>query len=215
MDKEKAWIQKALTGDQQAFSRLVEAYQTPVYNLAYRMLGNSAEAEDAAQETFVRVYTRLRTFQIERKFSSWILSIASHYCIDCLRKRRTSQVPLEDLLAQQQFADPYESPERMTLNIQDRELVRRLMTSLPEQYRAVLVLRYWNELSYNEMARVLNTTESAIKSRLHRARRMLAENITEFEQNQAERNRSGATDMSISTPNREKEALQNALSASH
>ena len=91
-DTESNWIQQARAGDQaasaDAFSRLVEAYQTPIYNLAYRMLGNRTEAEDAAQETFIRAYTRLDTYDPGRKFSSWLLSIASHYCVDVLRRRR-------------------------------------------------------------------------------------------------------------------------------
>jgi RNA polymerase sigma-70 factor (ECF subfamily) len=213
MDDEKVWIKQALAGNQKAFTKLVEAYQTPIYNLAYRMLGDPAEAEDAAQETFLRAYTRLHTFKLDKKFSSWILSIASHYCIDCLRKRRTSQVPLEDLLAQQVFSDPHEGPERRTLNRREREMVHMLMETLPEHYRAVLVLRYWHELSYKEMAEVLDTTQSAIKSRLHRARRLLAKHITELEApsvSDASQSSSSAT-----SNNTEKEALQNALSASY
>ena len=87
-NREVKWVREARTGDAAAFSKLVEAYQTPVYNLAYRMLGNAAEAEDAAQETFIRAYTRLNTYDPDRKFSSWLLAIASHYCIDVLRRRR-------------------------------------------------------------------------------------------------------------------------------
>ena len=76
MEEEKAWIQRALAGDQEGFACLVEAYQTAVYNLAYRMLGNAAEAEDAAQETFLKAYSRLKTYDSGRKFSSWLLAIA-------------------------------------------------------------------------------------------------------------------------------------------
>ena len=89
----------ARAGDQSAFGRLVIAYQTPVYNLAYRMLGNAAEAEEAAQETFLRAYTHLRSYDPQRPFRSWLLSIASHYCIDRLRRRRITWLPLEDEIA--------------------------------------------------------------------------------------------------------------------
>jgi RNA polymerase sigma-70 factor (ECF subfamily) len=75
MEEEKVWIRQALAGDHEAFTRLVEAYQIPVYNLAYRMLGDAREAEDAAQETFLRAYTRLTTYQRDKKFSSWLLAI--------------------------------------------------------------------------------------------------------------------------------------------
>ena len=216
MDREKAWIKRALAGDQAAFSHLVEAYQAPIYNLAYRMLGNPAEAEDAAQETFVRVWTRLRTFDIERKFSSWILSIASHYCIDRLRRRRTTQVSLEDILAQQTFADPHDGPERTTLRHEAQQSVRSMMEELPAQYQAVLALRYWYDLSYAEMAEVLDTTRSAIKSRLHRARCMLAKRMRLMESHTGTpENEREAASLPMSTSTYEREAMRNALSASH
>ena len=96
-DSEKTWVRRAIAGDQAAFTKLVEAYQSPVYNLAYRLLGNSLEAEDAAQEAFIRAYTHLQSYDPARKFSSWLLSIASHYCIDVLRRRRANLVSMEDL----------------------------------------------------------------------------------------------------------------------
>ena len=75
---ERGWVREALAGDQEAFARLVENYQAAVYNLAYRMLGNAGDAEDAAQETFLRAYSRLRSYDPARKFSSWLLAIAAH-----------------------------------------------------------------------------------------------------------------------------------------
>src|SRR5512136_260767 len=92
---EQADVRAALRGNATAFTRLVEAYQRPVYNLAYRMLGDTEEAEEAAQEAFLRAYTQLGTYQAGRKFSSWLLSIASHYCIDRLRRRRLTWLSIE------------------------------------------------------------------------------------------------------------------------
>ena len=77
-DDEKLWIARARQGDDEAFAQLVEAYQRPVFNICYRMLGEPAEAEDAAQETFIRAYTRIESYDPKRKFSSWLLAIASH-----------------------------------------------------------------------------------------------------------------------------------------
>lgn len=210
MDEEKGWIQRALAGDQTAFAQLVEAYQTPVYNLAYRMLGDSVEAEDAAQEAFVRAYTRLRSYDPERKFASWILSIVSHHCIDRLRRRRTSHISLEDLLAQRAFSDPGDGPERIALQLETRDSVRALLQDLPDQYRLVLILRYWHELSYGEMAEVLDTTEGAIKSRLHRARCLLAQKLGALEGQDA-----GHISLPIPTLHSHKGVIQNALSTSH
>jgi RNA polymerase sigma-70 factor (ECF subfamily) len=179
MDGERALVQQALTGDREAFSSLVKAYQVPVYNLAYRMLGTSMEAEEATQETFLRIYRRLHTYNAQQKLSSWILAIASHYCVDRLRRRRITWLPLEDepALAASETADT--SPERGYLQQEREQEMQSLLACLPEGYRLVLVLRYWHDLSYEEMARVLSTTESAVKSKLHRAREMLATHMTQ------------------------------------
>ena len=83
-----AWIDQAQQGDKEAFSELVEAHHKPVYNMCYRMLGNTGDAEDAAQETFLRAYKAIKRYDPSRKFITWLLSIAANYCIDQQRKRR-------------------------------------------------------------------------------------------------------------------------------
>ena len=179
MDQEREWILRARQGDAEAFTRLVEAYQTPVYNLAYRMLGNAAEAEDAAQETFIRIYKRLDTYDVNRKFSSWLLSVASHYCIDRLRRRRMTLLSLDDVAFTGHLASDTARPEEAVAREEKTSLVRQLLDGLPEDYRAAVVLRYWYDYSYQEIAQALDTTESAIKSRLFRARQMLAQSARE------------------------------------
>jgi len=86
--EEQLLIARAQQGDHTAFAQLVEQYQRPVYNLAYRMLGNAQDAEDAAQETFLRVYKQFKRYDRRQKFAPWLLAIAAHYCIDRLRRRR-------------------------------------------------------------------------------------------------------------------------------
>ena len=175
MDQERAWIEQALGGDQEAFGRLVRAYERPVYNLTYRMLGDSAEAEDAAQETFLRAYSKLATYQPGRKFVNWLLSIASHYCIDVLRRKgRAPQLSLDGPLPPQWLTSDSPRPDQAVNQKQDRERVRAVLETLPPAYRAAVVLRYWYGMSYREIVATMSTTESAIKSRLHRARRMMA-----------------------------------------
>jgi RNA polymerase sigma-70 factor (ECF subfamily) len=176
--EESEWIQKARAGDQNAFGRLVVAYQTPVYNLAYRMLGNRAEAEDAAQEAFLRAYTHLRSYDPQRPFRSWLFSIASHYCIDRIRRRRITWLPLED-----EIAEPYDmtkkspNPETMVSRQEQEEQVQILLGTLSPIDRAAITLRYWYDCSYEEIAEMLDLTVSAVKSRLHRARRALADSM--------------------------------------
>jgi len=183
MEEEKVWIQQALAGDQEAFACLVKAYQTAVYNLAYRMLGNAAEAEDAAQETFLKAYTRLKTYDSGRKFSSWLLSIASHHCIDRLRQRRFA-LSLDELPPWRWLASS-SRPEEVVIRSQERDEVRQLLDQLPPHYRAAVILHYWHDLSYQEIAEATETTESAVKSTLYRARRKLAQKTLTHQNKQA------------------------------
>jgi RNA polymerase sigma-70 factor (ECF subfamily) len=175
MDEEKTWLDSACRGDEQAFTRLVERYQQPVFNLCYRMLGTPMAAEDAAQETFMRAYIHLLSYDAGRSFSSWLLSIASHYCIDQLRRRHFHLISWEDLPPWSWVTDSAPEPEEVTLNRETEREVRALLDRLPPDYKAVVVLRYWYDLSYEEIARVLDTTVPAIKSRLFRARQTIAE----------------------------------------
>jgi RNA polymerase sigma-70 factor (ECF subfamily) len=146
-----------------------------VYNLTYRMLGNPAEAEDAAQETFLRAYSKLATYQPGRKFVNWLLSIASHHCIDRLRRKsRAPQLSLDGPMPPQWLTSDAPRPDQVVNKNQERERVRQVLDTLPPDYRAAVVLRYWYGMSYREIAATMETTESAIKSRLHRARRMMA-----------------------------------------
>jgi RNA polymerase sigma-70 factor (ECF subfamily) len=178
MDQERAWIERALEGDQLAFGQLVQSYERPVYNLTYRMLGDSAEAEDAAQETFLRAYNKLATYEPNLKFVNWLLSIASHHCIDILRrKNRAPQLSLDGPLPPEYLTSSAPRPDQTVSKNQERARVRQVLDTLDPTYRAAVVLRYWYDLSYQEIAEMMDTTESAIKSRLHRARRMMAEGL--------------------------------------
>jgi RNA polymerase sigma-70 factor, ECF subfamily len=177
LNEEQVWLEQARKGDKVAFGQLVEAYQTPVYNLAYRMLNNSGEAEEAAQEAFVRAYTRLESYDPTHKFSTWLLSITSNYCIDQLRKRRALLLSIDEPLPPHPalHSDGAKGPEAQAVMGEQQALVQSLLSELQPEYRQAVVLRYWYELSYEEIAETMETTVSAIKSRLFRARRQLAE----------------------------------------
>jgi RNA polymerase sigma-70 factor (ECF subfamily) len=184
--QEGQWISATLRGDQQAFARLVAAYQGPVYNLCYRMLGGRAEAEDAAQETFLRVYTRLGSYDPQRKLSSWILAVASHHCIDHLRRRRAKLVSMEELLPWQPQVRSSEQPEQLAVDGEAQAEIRELLDGLPDKDRLVVILRYWQDLSYSEIATITGATESAVKSRLHRARVALSQRVLQRAQEREE-----------------------------
>jgi RNA polymerase sigma-70 factor, ECF subfamily len=168
-------IERALQGDRDAFSQLMHRYAGAVYGLAYRMLGSPQDAEDASQEIFLRTYTNLARFDRTRRFSTWLLSIGSNYCVDRLRRQRMQWLTLDDVA----YSVPSQErgPEGGMVQREQREIVRNALESLPEGYRLVTVLRYWNDLSYQEIAQATGLTESTIKTRLHRARNMLAERL--------------------------------------
>ena len=170
------WITLAKNGDRAAFCRIVEKYQRPVYNLCYHMLRETGEAEDAAQEVFLRAYVKLDTYDDQRQFSTWLFSIASHYCIDHWKKRRLPLVSWEKLASFQQgpAAQPAQ-PERSILAIETSEEVRHLLETLQADYRTVIILRYWHTMSYQEIAETLNISPSAVKSKLFRARKMMTQ----------------------------------------
>src|SRR5437763_1214302 len=113
--RDAALVELILGGEQELFSVLVERYKDAVQNLAYRMLGNVTEAEDITQETFVRAYTQLSTYKAMHKFSTWLLSIASHLSIDQLRRRRFLALPLEDVPFLEWIVDRGTSPEQSAL----------------------------------------------------------------------------------------------------
>ncbi len=173
-DLEVGWLQQALKGDDAAFASIVETYQRPVYNLCYRMLGDPIDAEDAAQETFWRAYQNLKRYDPARPFPTWLLSIAAHYCIDQQRKRRIPILSV-DLLPEEDAPDTAPSPEKVVSQLEETSQMRRLLNSLSSQDRAAVILRYWYDFSEEEIAKTLSLTVSAVKSRLHRARKELAE----------------------------------------
>ncbi len=180
MEEEQIWVLRSLQGDQEAFAHLVIRYQRHVYNLAYRMLGNAEDAEDAAQETFLRAYRALPSFEMGRKFSSWLLSIAANLCIDILRRRRYAWLSLEDVSFR--LSSSFESPDGRVIRQERADQVQHLLHCLPEKYRLVVILYYWHGLSYKEIAETTGLTLNTVKTRLHRARHMLARAIREDEE---------------------------------
>ena len=172
-EEEHEWVTAALAGDEVAFARMVERYERPVFNLCYRMLGDPAEAEDAAQETFLRAYEGLNRYDLDRPFATWLLSIGAHYCIDQLRRRRFQLVSLESILLRR--ASRESQPETLYDRKAEKDSLQQELGALGSRERAAIILRYWYDLPYEEIAMALGITVSAVRSRLHRARRELAD----------------------------------------
>lgn len=178
-ESEQEWLEGAINGDDDAFTRLVETYQIPVYNLCYRMLGEPNAAEDAAQETFWRAYQNLKRYDTSRPFITWLLSIAAHHCIDQQRKRRIPLLELDEF-PELDLADVnIPNPEKTVSSNQENGALYELINKLNPQDRAAVILKYWYECSEEEISQMLSLTVSAVKSRLHRSRKLLAEMISE------------------------------------
>ena len=178
MNEEQTWVLQAQQGNDEAFTKLVETYQTPVFNLCYRMLGEPELAEDAAQETFLRAYQHLHRYDQKRPFPTWLLSIAAHYCIDRLRRRKFSMFSMD---TEDEEGNSFEipdvdapNPEGEAITGQTNERVHAMLKDLDATDRAAIIMRYWYDYSEKEIAESLNLTVSAVKSRLHRARKELA-----------------------------------------
>jgi RNA polymerase sigma-70 factor (ECF subfamily) len=177
-------ITLVLRGRPDAYGELVRRHQSAVYNAAYRLVGDRQEALDLAQDTFVRAYSALGSFDTARPFGPWICRIAVNTALNWLQRRRVPTVPLaggtiDD--ADQDYipalADDTSEPERVYLAAESQALLRDAILSLPANYRAVVELRHFQDLSYDEIAAALGIPLSDVKSHLFRARRMLRERL--------------------------------------
>jgi RNA polymerase sigma-70 factor (ECF subfamily) len=175
---EGALVRRTLAGDLEAFGELVRIYQDSVFNVCYRVLGDRQDAEDLTQETFLRAYHHLDSFDQERPFGPWIRTLAANLCYNQHNRRRLTRVPLEDerdLPAE----DQKETPEGALELSQDHAALFRAIRELSPQQRIALELRHFQGLSYHEMAEALNIPLNTVRSHLYRGRQKLAELLEE------------------------------------
>jgi RNA polymerase sigma-70 factor (ECF subfamily) len=165
-------ILRARRGDSDGFGELVTRYQAGVFNVCYRILHERSEAEDMAQETFMRAYDRLNTFDLGREFGPWIRRVAANLCLNGLESRKIT-FPLDE----ERDADPSHRPERQVEIKERSEQVREALASLSPHYRVVIELRHYQDMSYDEIAKELDIPLSDVKSHLFRARKLLAEKL--------------------------------------
>ena len=175
----KKRIKQVLKGDQSAFEEIVSLYQNRLYQVCYRMLGNRHEAEDIAQEAFIRAYINLHTFDQKRKFSTWLYRIATNLCIDRIRKKKPdtfldAPVPGTDGLDHySRLAHESPLPEEEVEKMEQQERVQYEISRLPDKYRSAIVLRYIEELPLQEISEILDLPLGTVKTRIHRGREAL------------------------------------------
>lgn len=166
-------VRSAQAGDMAAFEELVRRHELPVYRLALRMLGNASDAEDAAQEIFVRAWRALASFRAESALSTWLFRIAINHCLGLLGRAELRTGPLtgEEL-------DPRPGPETAALERDALHSLKMAIGKLTPEQRAPLVLREFEGLAYEEIGEVLDLTPGAVKGRLHRARLELLKGVS-------------------------------------
>jgi RNA polymerase sigma-70 factor (ECF subfamily) len=176
---EAGLVRRCLAGDEKAYRELVEMYQGQVFSLALRMVRRREDAEDATQETFVRMFRALERYDTNRPFAAWLMTIASRLCIDQIRRRRVNPVSLtqtepgSDEAYEMDVEDPGPGPDEITSHSEEERRGNELIQSLPPHYRVVVVLRHLQDLSYEEIAQALNLPLGTVKARIHRAREIL------------------------------------------
>ncbi len=167
---EHEMIRRILDGQLHEYETLILRYESAVYNVLYQMLHQPAEAEELAQEVFVKAYEKLNTFNFESRFFSWIYRIAINTAISHRKKEQRYLHPEKMPENTEQMED---NPDQRMERDERDGLIRKAVAQLKEPYRAVVVLYYFEELAYVEIAEVLEVAEKTVKSRLFDARRML------------------------------------------
>jgi len=172
------FISTILSGEVGKFRIIVEVFQNPVFNFVYRIIGDREEAKDIAQETFLKVYKSLGQYDHAYKFSSWLFRIATTVSISYLRKKKPIFLPFDEGL-HYDMVSPRGSPEEVCENHETSSQIQEAMLLLPSKYRLVLVLKYINEFSCQEIAKTLDTNVKNVETSLYRGRKMLAASLTQ------------------------------------
>jgi RNA polymerase sigma factor (sigma-70 family) len=178
-------IRAALRGKQEAFQRLMDKYRDAIYHLLRRMISSSDEIDDLTQETFIKAFASLKSFNEDYAFSTWLYKIATNNCIDYIRKKKLQTYsidkPIESVESDFSFELPdttYE-PDRDIIQRQRSTLIEEAIASLPEKYRRVIILRHTEEKDYAEIAKILHLPIGTVKAHLFRAREMLNKYLRE------------------------------------
>lgn len=173
-------IEKSRQGDLVAFEALIAKYEKKVYTIAFRFMGNHADASDLAQEAFIRVYKSLNSFRAEASFLTWLNHIVANVCRDDLRKRKKQNtVSLEEVkeLKKTNLAASQNIPEETIMLKERQEALQDVINSLPVDFKWIIIMREFQDFSYEEIASQIGCSIGTVKSRLSRARQLLREKV--------------------------------------
>jgi len=190
MNSDQELVKRTLHGDTYAFEELVKTYQNKVYMLAYRYMGNEDDANDMAQEAFIKAYRSLRSFKGDASFGTWIYRITTNVCLDELRrrKRKIAPISLDEPLAtldgaeiEREISDQSLAADVIYEKKEFSQNIQLLLDEMKPEHKTVIVLRDVMDLSYEEIASVLDCSIGTVKSRISRARIILQKKLTERE----------------------------------
>lgn len=179
----KKRIKQIKKGDQDAFGEIVEIFKDKIFQLVYRMTGNAHEAEDVAQEAFIRAYININSYDTNRKFSTWLYRIATNLTIDRIRKKKPDYyldaevAGTDGLTMYSQVAADIALPEEEVESMELQAEIQKQILKLPDKYRSVIVLKYIDELSLIEISEILEIPVGTVKTRIHRGREALRQQL--------------------------------------
>lgn len=168
MEEEQEWIREVLSGNKQAYGQIIDKYKNPLYGTILRMTRNPHDAQDLVQEAFIKVYEQLDKYKATGSFSSWFYRVAINHCMDQFRKKQHKQSEIDTEMIQD-----HRHPEIIFLKQEKSRQLERLIATLPEDERMIILLRYGQELSYQEISDVLDLSLSNVRNKLHRAKKKM------------------------------------------
>ncbi|EHQ25172.1 sigma-70 family RNA polymerase sigma factor [Mucilaginibacter paludis] len=173
-------VNKAREGDQKAFAELMHRYKDSIYFMALKMVNNKEDAMDLTVETFAKAFEKLDRYQPEYAFSTWLFRVGTNNCIDFIRKKKLNTTSINSMVdedgddRQLQIKSDALNPEEVSMKREQTQLLKLLIDGLPPRYRNLIVLRYFDELSYEEIAEQLDLPLGTVKAQLFRARYLLS-----------------------------------------
>jgi RNA polymerase sigma factor (sigma-70 family) len=173
-------VSKAREGDQKAYADLMHRYKDSIYFMALKMVNNKEDAMDLTVETFAKAFEKLDKYQPEYAFSTWLFRVGTNNCIDFIRKKKLNTMSINGMVDEDGDDRPLQiksdslNPEEVSMKREQTQLLKLLIDSLPPRYRNLIVLRYFDEQSYEEIAEQLDLPLGTVKAQLFRARYLLA-----------------------------------------
>jgi RNA polymerase sigma-70 factor (ECF subfamily) len=172
-------IQKILNGEKDAFSQIVNKYQNALYGIVFKMINNRDEVDDIVQETFIKAFSSIKSFDERYSFATWLFKIGTNNCIDHLRKRKINSVSINSTISNEDGENDFKLPDltyeadRNIIEEQKKKLIEDAINSLPEKYAVVIRMRHQEDKTYEQISKELNMPVGTVKAHIFRAREML------------------------------------------